>query len=256
MATQWFEAGSVVGVPSPAQKWLGGDYDGDEVNVLLESRNPELTRQINDEYQEEQVNPKLPKSFTDNPRGSRDDRLTAMRSPNVTAWSSIAAKLRSLDPDSQYVLAEKLREGNILSDEELGALEVEDAMWLEVGKGIKVGTDGYKTSVPVEKYELRARAYQAALTEINLYPLPYTKALMTTIEKSGAPSLTNAYWRNAYFACCNRIDTGHAAPLWGVPAATLAYMLWNLFPEEDRRLSETHYKTWLRDERGYTDDLY
>lgn len=254
VATQWFEKGSVVGVPNAAQKWTGGDYDGDEVGILLESRNPELTKQINEEYQEEQINPKLPKSFTDNPDGSRDNRLIAMQSSNVTGWSGIATKLRAMPPAYRSHVAEEMRAKNILAPKELEGLSDEDAMWMEIGKGIKVGTDGAKTAVPVKAYEDRAGEYQVKLTSLNVHQIPYEKALMKTIEAAGQPTLTNGAWRNIYFSCVNPHDSGHSAPMWGLPAATLASMLWALFPEEDRLSWWGHYVEWAQVERGFTPD--
>lgn len=253
VATQWFDKGSVVGVPNSAQKWLGGDYDGDEVAMLIGSRNPRLTQQIQDEYQEEQINPKLPKSFTDNPDGSRDQRLAAMQSKNVSLWSSIAARLRSLSEEHRNGAALKLREGNLLSVEELGELEAEDAMWLEVGKGIKVGTDGFKTAVPVELYEQRAYQYQTVLNQVNVYALPYDKSLMKAIEKAGPPRLSSGWWRDLYFSASNRVPTKLGAPIDGLPAATLATMLWNLFPPQDRMLVVTYHQQWLAEMRGFSD---
>ncbi|MCG8419841.1 MAG: DUF4157 domain-containing protein [Proteobacteria bacterium] len=253
VATQWFAPGSIVGVPNDVQKWLGGDYDGDEVNILLKRRNPALHGQIQNEYRDEQVNPKLPKSFTNNPHGDRAGRLVAMRSTNVTDWSSIAARLRGMTPENRQAIATRLRKDNILSPEELDNLDGEAAMWLEVGKGIKVGTDGYKTSVPVETYEARARDYQIVLRDVNLYPLPWEKSLMKTIQKAGPPNLNSGAWRNVYFSCTNDLDTGRGASLWGVPAVTLARMLDDLFPREqlDLKKLDEYYEQWLLEERGY-----
>lgn len=251
VATQWFAPGSVVGVPNDAMKWLGGDYDGDEVNVLLESRAPALTEQISDEYEEDQLNPKLPKSFTNNPGGGRGQRLVDMRSPNVSLWSSNAAKLRALPPEQRATLATTLRPGNLLPAKELSGLDDEQAMWMEVGKGIKVGTDGFKTAVPVSDYERRASEYQAAINSANVYSLPYDKSLMKTIERAGPPTLTSPAWRNLYFSCTCPYDTGHAAPLCSVPAATLANMLFNLFPpnEVTQWALSYYWQLWIAEER-------
>lgn len=253
VATQWYGQGTAVGVPNAAQKWMGGDYDGDEVNILPEKRSPELTKQIKEEYKEEQVNPKLPKSFTDQPESSREKRLMEMRSTNVSAWSGIASRLRSMTPKNQKMLAEQLHKANILSPQELGPLGKEEAMWMEVGKGIKVGTDGYKTSVDVSAYERRAQEYERALKTTHFDSLPYGKELMKTIGEQGEPTLTNMYWSNVYFSCVDDQDKAQA-PLWGVPAATLATTLWWLFPEKDRQDYKDHYVRWVDTYRHFKPD--
>ncbi|MCG8457247.1 MAG: hypothetical protein MI919_13310, partial [Holophagales bacterium] len=212
--------------------------------------NPKLQQQIEDEFDAQQINPKLPKTYTSDPGGSRKAQLVAMRSSNVRDWSTIAARLRALPPENRRQLAAKLLPDSILPQEELTGLDPEKAMWKEVFTGIKVGTDAFKTSVPAGDFERRASWYSAMINQHNLYALPFGKALMKTIDLSGPPDLGTGAWRDVFFGASNQVQTKMGAPVRGISARVLENMIYNLIPPWQRQSIPKYRALWLKQMRG------
>jgi hypothetical protein len=246
-ATQWYGKGSFVGVPAKVQKWLGGDYDGDEVAVLREVNNPALFAQIQHEFQEHQVNPKLPKAFTYAPDTGRADRMVEMRSANVGAWSGIAARVSALPPGARAWLAEQTEDGRLATDpDEAPPDSVVDCMLKEIQSGIKVGTDGYKTTVKAADWEARARVYSDILKDELKFEIFHHKIVLQLLERCPRPTLTDAGWRNAYFANDTEIGPGEFL-IQGVAARVMRSMLSKILPVAERANTSMYYYLWLRE---------
>lgn len=249
-AVQWFEKGSFVGVPPAIQKWLGGDYDGDEVAMVFGARNPALQAYVRDRaFREEEVNPKLTKSFTYKRGESRAERIIALRSPNVGVWSNLAAQVRSLPIELRAGLARETKEGRLLGrDRALDELDETERMEKEIQLGIKVGTDGYKTSVDVRAFERRASRYMELLQGV-VRPISHDKRLLEILKVAGTfPTLGESLWADAFFRYDEvDIETGEYV-VRGVSARVLRHMIWNLLPPEDRRLVETYRQGWKKSE--------
>lgn len=245
-AIQWFTKGSFIGVPANIQKWLGGDYDGDEVAAIFGKTNPQLQAYIRDKaYQELEINPKLQKTFTYNPDSSRAKRMVAMRSPNVGNWSNIAAWVRSLPIELKAWLAEETADGRLLpDDEEFSSLDETQKMEKEIQLGIKVGTDAYKTSTNVKAFEQRASLY---LNRLKAYarPIMHNKKLLDVFDKVGVlPTLTEPAWRDMFFSYDEVNKNTGEYLIKGVSARVLQQMLWKLIPNYELQNAGYYYNLW------------
>ncbi|MBI4749196.1 MAG: hypothetical protein HY774_11955 [Acidobacteria bacterium] len=245
-AIQWYAKGSFIGVPAKIQKWLGGDYDGDEVAAIFGKTNPQLQAYIRDKaYQELEINPKLQKTFTYNPNSSRAKRMVAMRSPNVGNWSNIAAWVRSLPSELKVWLAEQTADGRLLpDDEELNSLDEPQKMEKEIQLGIKVGTDAYKTSTNVKEFENRARLYLYYL-KTKARPIMHNKKLLDVFDKVGVlPTLTEPAWRDMFFSYDEVNKNTGEYLIKGVSARVLQQMLWKLIPGDELQNAGSYYNLW------------
>lgn len=244
-ATQWYAKGSFVGVPAKLQKWLGGDFDGDEVAVLRQVNNPALFGQIQREYKEKQLNPKLDKGFTYAPDGSRAARMVDMQSSNVAAWSGIAARVSSLPPGSQAWLANRTHGSRLVTDpDEPQPADPIEAMLKEIQSGIKVGTDGYKAKVDAPAWEARARVYADLLRDEMLFEIFHNKIVIELLKACPTPTLHDAGWRNAYFANDTEVAPGEFL-IRGVSARVTRSMLAKILPVAERAQTSAFYFQWL-----------
>lgn len=256
VATQWYDKGNFVGVPSHIQKWLGGDYDGDEIAMIFGNNNPELQRYIQEKaFKEEQINPKLTKTFKHNPGGNHAHRIMAMRSSNVGIWSTIAARVRSLHPSFRSKMAEATKNGRLWRDEELEGISEETKMEKEIQLGIKVGTDGYKTHVNVSDFEKRAKTYKKELNKLSK-PILHDKKIIDILQKiqdetgTKEPTLERPEWRNLFFTYDEKIgkDSSEYA-MRGVSPRVLRNIIWALLPEKEKTDDKIadFKKKWQRD---------
>ncbi|MBL6446009.1 DUF4157 domain-containing protein [Fulvivirga sp. 29W222] len=250
VATQWFDKGSFVGVPNTIQKWLGGDYDGDEMGMIFNSQNPQLNQFIaNDAFEQNEVNPKLKKTFTLNPNLSREKRFMDMRSANVGLWSSLAAQVKALPDEQNEAMAEATSEDRLLPDDSaLNNLSEPVRMIKEIQLGMKVGTDAYKTAVSATDFEDRAKKYQSLL-KIYSRPITHDKKLQKLITDVGIfPTLKIPAWRNIFFSydTVNK-DTGEYQ-IKGLSPRVLQRMVRNLLPPEDLYHLEYYYNLWKQSE--------
>ncbi|OJH39532.1 hypothetical protein BON30_18730 [Cystobacter ferrugineus] len=249
VVVDWFAAGEAVGVPYDIQSWLGGDYDGDEVQVLFEKTNPRLFQQVVDEFEREAVNPKLPKSFHLALGTTREARILAMMSRNTGHWSTIAATMNALPLEARLQVATRLGLRG-------GPEEVDAELWRTIQLGIKVGTDSYKTSASVTEWEQNAARYSEALkAQFQKVQLPYSKALIALLEQKIQPSLTEPGWRDVYFQCVDVYQlpalTG-LMPLRGVSRAVLGRVVHDLLAPEQQTLEALTraFTLWLQEEQS------
>ncbi|NOJ91836.1 hypothetical protein HMI51_02595 [Corallococcus coralloides] len=253
VAVDWFEAGEAIGVPYDIQSWLGGDYDGDEVQVFFEKYNPRLFQQVVDEFDREALNPKLAKRFSHAPGRTRRGRLLAMTSKNTGLWSVIAATVNALTETQRGMLATSLG---------FTGENAEAELWAIIERGIKVGTDSYKTSEDVRTWEARARQYQEVLRkQFGTSRLPYSKALRGLLEQTAQPVLTDPEWRGVYFQCINTYPLPllkGALALRGVPARVLGHVLHRLLPAEQRtpEALQGFFEQWLRERSLSTEEAH
>lgn len=245
VATQWFDKGSFIGVPNETQKWLGGDYDGDEIGMIFESQNPTLNKKINNVFEEDELNPKLTKTFTHNPNSSRSKRLIDMRSANVGLWSSLAAQVKSLPTDQYNMLAQATAKDRLLpQDSNIDNLPEGTRMIKEIQLGMKVGTDAYKTSVSATEFEDRAKFYQSQLKVLSR-PIQHNKNLQKIISEVGLfPTLKSPAWRNIYFGYDTVNKKTGEYQVKGLSPRVLQKMIHNLLPLEDRYFTEYYYSLW------------
>lgn len=249
VAIQWFEKGSFIGVPSNIQTWLGGDYDGDEVDVIFENKNPELIRAITQVYGTDELNPKLTKTFThdphisDGPRRSRAKRLMDMRSSNAGMWSNIAARLKSLPENSYESVALQTKTGRLLTDDGLSDNLLQGQLMIkEVQKGIKVGTDGCKTNAPTGEFEQRARVYIKELCPFKA--ILHDKSLYKVISDAIFPTLTHPAWANIFFSYDQVNMENGAYAVRGLSPRILQRMVKKLLPPEDLKNINKNFTKW------------
>lgn len=253
VAIQWFEKGSFVGVPYKIQTWLGGDYDGDEVGVIFENKNPELIRAIKRVYRGDELNPKLTKTFThdphisDGPRRSRARRLMDMRSSNAGMWSNIAARLKALPEHAYESVAQQTKTDRLLTDDRLSVnLCQGQLMIIEAQQGIKVGTDGCKTNAPTGEFERRARVYIE-----KLYPFKailHDKSLNKVISNAIFPTLTHPAWANIFFSYDQVNMENGAYEVSGISPRILQRMVRKLLPPEDLANINGNFTKWYERE--------
>ncbi len=252
VATQWFKKGSFIGVPNEMQKWLGGDYDGDEIGMVFDSHNPMLNKQVGKVFEQEEVNPKLIKTFTHNPHSTRSKRLVDMRSSNVGLWSSLAAQVKSLTIEQYSTLAKQTAKDRLLpKDSNIDNLPEGTRMIKEIQLGMKVGTDGYKTAVSAMDFENRAKQYQLFIKKMNRRPLQHDKKLQKIISEVGLyPTLQIPAWRNIYFGYDTVDKKTGEYQVKGLSPRVLQRMIRHLLPSEDLWYEEKYYEIW-KDSEGF-----
>lgn len=245
IATQWFEKGSFVGIPNAIQKWLGGDYDGDEVGMIFESRNPHLYRTTKDAFKKEEVNPKLKKTFSYRPGSSRRQRIMDMRSTNVGVWSNLAARVNSLPKKQLDELAHQTSEGRLLpADSSRGGLTESQRMMAEIQLGIKVGTDAFKTDSKTSDFEKRAREYEMKLNLLSS-PIWHHRKLQDLMAKIRIrPTLESPEWRNIYFSYDTIDATTGEYEVKGLSPRILHRMIRFLLSSDELLCIDVDYSYW------------
>ena len=242
-AVQWFKAGSFVGVPSEIQKWLGGDYDGDEVAMVFSNTSPHLQQYIVDNFSEEQQNPKLTKTFTYSPEGSYAKRMDEMRSNNAGVWSSIATRVQSLKGILKKRLAQSTKVRRLLPVADMKGTEVA-RMMKEIQLGIKVGTDGPKTSANVKNFEKRAETYLDCLNAISK-PVLHNKTLLKTIGQVGADiSMKDPAWQRIFFTYneVSKSDGEHVVN--GLSPRIMNGIIGSVLSQDDLNNLNVYYNLW------------
>lgn len=246
IATQWFEKGSFVGIPNAIQKWLGGDYDGDEVGMIFESRNPYLYRTTKDAFKKEEVNPKLKKTFSYRPGSSRRKRIMDMRSTNVGMWSNLAARVNSLPEKQLEELARMTSEGRLSpADSSRGGVTESQRMMEEIQLGIKVGTDAFKTDSKISDFEKRAREYKMKLDSLSS-PIQHHRKLQDLMAKIRIhPTLESPEWRNIYFSYDTIDATTGEYEIKGLSPRILHRMIRFLLSPDELLCIDVYYSRWL-----------
>jgi hypothetical protein len=196
--TEIYQKGSLIGVKPNIQKACGGDYDGDPVICQVYDKQSSVYNLIkgSDEKFFKQ-NPKLPKTFTpERDNLMRAGEILSLKQDNLLEGYTYLYNIYvALRVDYQLEIANRVIKDasvqnliNIIAQENQAEgfvqLSPEDQLLYILSKGIKLGTDSFKTSIDKLPYQQLLRKMQSIFNKENI-PVPfYFKSMCKQIEKA------------------------------------------------------------------------
>lgn len=193
---QLLNQNQLIGIPLHVAEQSAGDYDGDMYNIIPCTHIPELKKMVKEDSGNKIPNPKIPKFFTPRIRVGNYAKIMELRKSLLERWITIANVFNTLSIANREALAEQMFDAHILADilgdEWATKLEIDEAslddktiVIAEIQLGIKLGTDAFKTKIPMTLVEKRTIEYEQALRQWNSsLSVPYGKGLMRRIKKA------------------------------------------------------------------------
>jgi hypothetical protein len=187
----------LAGIPLKEADKSGGDFDGDDYNIIQAALVPKLAQMIEEYNSEQIVNPKLKKTDTPRNKVGNYAKIVDLCLPILPKWIAIINAIYAMSQEQRKAFAHALFEdeesllGEVLGEDWSSKLGIpkdnineEIILMAEIQLGIKCGEDAPKTKVPMSLVYERALFYEHKLSEMG-YSLaePYGKGLKKRIER-------------------------------------------------------------------------
>ncbi len=133
--------GQLFGLPIPLAKAMGGDYDGDEYNLVSSKDLPNMHRLVKETNKTQPINVKIEKTFTPTNEESNYQKILQIRGNALERWSVISCVVQALSMKRREELANAMHPFGLLLDSKQEDEKIDKCrlMQEEIRLGIKYG---------------------------------------------------------------------------------------------------------------------